>query len=378
MKKTMGSIPVPVADNPRAAMFIDPLMVEFRANMTEVPKYSLDSRPDWVPEGWDMGKVMEMTIEEWGNLTERQQDVLRAGLEAHCGTEFKNEVIGDMSARAEPEAPTEPPTSAPSFLSVLHRYARTGDWGFVFYRTTYTQNDETWSVVKDKLNSVIESTFDYYSNIEGIDEARQRWKLLWVEDPEIFNGMAVEGLAEHYRGTMEKLPSNYQHSVLFAVDEASARSILLADTNPEKMHKRPRLGDVIPFVIAMDDNLGLDEPRDDATAPEAGEEYSQADVFDDDDDLENWHGPFRAHPASIIDGIWTIVASQSMQMYEFAYAAHGNDDVWWDSYGGAWTLDDQGRYAERLFENAAQLRVEYREKKRATVPKGADQAEELR
>lgn len=52
-------------------MFIDPLMVEFRANMTEVPKYSLDSRPDWVPEGWDMGKVMEMTIEEWGNLTER-------------------------------------------------------------------------------------------------------------------------------------------------------------------------------------------------------------------------------------------------------------------------------------------------------------------
>lgn len=53
------------------AMFIDPLMVEFRANMTEVPQYRLDSKPDWIPEGWDMEKVMDMTIEEWGNLTER-------------------------------------------------------------------------------------------------------------------------------------------------------------------------------------------------------------------------------------------------------------------------------------------------------------------
>jgi hypothetical protein len=52
-------------------MLLDPLMVEFRANMTEVPQYSLDSRPDWLPEGWDMEKTMEMTIEEWTNLTER-------------------------------------------------------------------------------------------------------------------------------------------------------------------------------------------------------------------------------------------------------------------------------------------------------------------
>jgi hypothetical protein len=39
--------------------------------MTEVPQYNLDSRPDWVPDGWDMEKVMDMTVEEWGNLTER-------------------------------------------------------------------------------------------------------------------------------------------------------------------------------------------------------------------------------------------------------------------------------------------------------------------
>lgn len=52
-------------------MFLDPLMVEFRANMTEVPQYRLDSRPEWVPRGWDMEMVMDMTGEEWGNLTER-------------------------------------------------------------------------------------------------------------------------------------------------------------------------------------------------------------------------------------------------------------------------------------------------------------------
>lgn len=260
---------------------------------------------------------------------------------------------------------TEPPTSAPNFLSVLHRYAATGDWGFVFYRTTYGQNEDTWSLIKGKLDALIESTFDYYSNIDGVNEARQRWKILWVEDPETFNGIAPEALAEHYRGTMEKLPANYQHSMLFAVNDASARSILLADLTPGKAHKRPRLGDVIPFVIAMDDYLGMEEP-------EKEEGYPPADEFDDGDDLGNWHGPFRAHPGSIVDEIYTTVASQSMEMYEFAYAAHGNNDVWWDSYLGVWTLDDEGRYAERLFESAAQLRVEYREKKSATVPAGSD------
>lgn len=39
--------------------------------MTEVPQYSLDSKPDWVPGGWDLEKVMDMTLEEWMNLTER-------------------------------------------------------------------------------------------------------------------------------------------------------------------------------------------------------------------------------------------------------------------------------------------------------------------
>lgn len=248
----------------------------------------------------------------------------------------------------------------------MNSYTRTGDWGFVFYRTTYAQDEETWSLIKHRLNAMIESTFDYYSNIDGVNDARQRWKLLWVEDADIFNGMAPEKLAEHYRGTTEKLPANYQHSMLFAVDDASAQSILLAGSNPSKVHKRPRLGDVIPYVVAMDDGLGLDDPA------EAGPE-GEDDAFDDEDDLQNWHGPFRVHPGSIVDGIYTIVASQSMQMYEFAYAAHGNDDVWWDSYGGVWALDDEGRYAERLFESAAQLRVEYREKKRAA----AGSAEEL-
>jgi hypothetical protein len=45
-------------------------MVEFRRKMTEVPVYSLDSRPDWLPTGWDMERVMDMTMEDWAKLTE--------------------------------------------------------------------------------------------------------------------------------------------------------------------------------------------------------------------------------------------------------------------------------------------------------------------
>lgn len=46
----------------------------------------------WLRADWTFGR--------------KEQDVLRAGLEAHCGTEFKNEVIGDISARSYPEART--------------------------------------------------------------------------------------------------------------------------------------------------------------------------------------------------------------------------------------------------------------------------------
>ncbi|EED13926.1 conserved hypothetical protein [Talaromyces stipitatus ATCC 10500] len=361
MKKVMGSIPIPVADNPWAAMLIDPLTVEFRANMTEVPRYSLDSKPEWAPAGWDMEKVMDMTVEEWESLTERQRDVLRAGMEAHCGTEFKNEVIDDMMARSEPKAPADPPTQPPNFMSVMQRYHSTGDLGFVFYRTTYDQDDEQWSLIKQKLNTIVESTFDYYSNIDGVNEAKQRWKLLWVEDPEKFKDMTPKDLGAHYRDSMGKLPMNYKHSMFFAVDQASARSLLLADTSSDRLQERPRLGDVIPFVIAMDNNLGLDtEPE---PEPEQQTEYSPADDDEDHEDLETWYGPFRAQPSSIVDGIYTIVASEIMEMHEFAYAAHGTDDVWWDSYAGVWTIDDEGRYVERPFEDAALLRVEYREKK---------------
>lgn len=163
----------------------------------------------------------------------------------------------------------------------------------------------------------------------------------------------MKDVAAHYRTSMENLPGNYQHSLLFAVDQASAPSIMLADVSVEKMSKKPRLGEVVPFVIAMDAELGLDEFND----------REKAEDEDAEEDLENWNGPFRAHPSSIVDEIYTIVASQMMTTYEFAYAAHGSDGIWWASHNGIWTVDDEGRYAERHFESAAQLRLAYREKK---------------
>ncbi|KAH8703561.1 hypothetical protein BGW36DRAFT_354976 [Talaromyces proteolyticus] len=346
-QQVLGSIPINPDDC--TGMFIDPLTIEYRANMTEAPKYSLDSKPSWLPAGWDMERAMDMTQSDWKHLTEQQQDVLRAGLEAYCGTEFKDEVFKDMFERPEKQTDdNNPPTLPPNFMKPLERYHATGNWGFVFYRTTYEGGEEQWSLVQQRLNTMIESVFDYYSNIDGVNEARQRWKLHWIDDPQKFDQMSPQDIAENYRSAFETLPENYQHSMCFAVDHASAHSILLADIT--RMQKRPRLGDVVPFVVAIDQYLGWKEP-------DAQEE-------DFEEDLENWSGPFRAHPASIVDGIFTIVALQIMQTYEFAYHAKGTNGVWWDSYGGVWTVTSDGRYAEPLFEDAALLRAEYREKKK--------------
>lgn len=231
----------------------------------------------------------------------------------------------------------------------LQRYHPTGDWGFVFYRTTYEQDDGEWSNIQKRLNAIIESIFDFYGSIEGVNEARLRWKLHWMDDPNEFKDMSPHSIATHYRSAVDKLPSNYQHSMCFAVDQISARSILLADIT--RMQKRPLLGDVVPFVVAIDQHLGWTDSQ----------EEGAEDVEDED---ENWCGPFHAHPSSIVDEIFTIVASQMMETHEFAYAARGTDDVWWSSYGGVWTVDGEGRYVERLFEDAALLRALYREKKR--------------
>lgn len=236
----------------------------------------------------------------------------------------------------------------------LQRYHSTDDWGFVFYRTTYEQDEEEWSNIQQRLNTMIESIFDFYDSIEGVNKARLRWKLHWMDDPNEFRAMDPHSIATHYRSVVEKLPSNYQHCMCFAVDQASTRSILLADIT--RMQKRPLLGDVVPFVVAIDQYLGWSDPDE-----EEGE-----DVEDEDEYGENWRGPFRAHPSSIVDEIYTIVASQMMETHEFAYTARGTNDVWWSSYAGVWTVDGEGRYAERLFEDAALLRAQYREKKRGS------------
>lgn len=51
-------------------MMIDPLTIEYRANMTEAPKYSLDSQPSWLTSGWTMERAMDMTLDDWNSLTE--------------------------------------------------------------------------------------------------------------------------------------------------------------------------------------------------------------------------------------------------------------------------------------------------------------------
>jgi hypothetical protein len=51
-------------------MMIDPLTIEYRANMTEAPKYTLDSQPSWLPLGWTMERAMDITVDDWKNLTE--------------------------------------------------------------------------------------------------------------------------------------------------------------------------------------------------------------------------------------------------------------------------------------------------------------------
>ncbi|OKL63882.1 hypothetical protein UA08_00452 [Talaromyces atroroseus] len=319
--------------------------------MTEAPKYSLDSQPTWLPAGWDMEKAMDMTPDEWDNLSKSQQDVLRAGFEAHCGTEFQFEVFKDMSERSQIKADTyvsQAPITRPNFMQTLERYYASGDWGFVFYRTTYAQDEEQWSLVQTKMSKMIERNFDYNSVVDGVNEARQRWKLHWIENPQKFDGMAPHDVATHYRSVVKTLPRNYQHSICFVVDEASARSILLADASRTEI--RPLLGDIVPFVIAIDRFLGWENP--------------DAEKYEDEEDLGNWRGPFRAHPGSIVEDIFDIVGSQLMETHEFAYSVRGTNNVWWNSCAGVWTVDGEGRYAERLFESAALLRAEYRQKKR--------------
>lgn len=212
---------------------------------------------------------------------------------------------------------------------------------------------------------MVESEFDENSNIESVNEARQRFKIIWMDDSSKFQDMNLEDVAEHYRSIADSLGPMYKDlNMCFAVDQTSARSISLANPGVAKIH--PPLGEYMPFVIAIDHQFGCDElllVDEDEEDDDDGEEDD--DDNDDDDKEVDEAAPFRVYPGSIIDEIYPCLKIGHMETHEYAYGAQGTDNVWFTAFYGIWKLDSEGRYVEPHFEDAAVLKAQHREKKRS-------------
>lgn len=112
------------------------------------------------------------------------------------------------------------------------------------------------------------------------------------------------------------LPPGLKHNLCFYVTPASMRSILDSPA-PSSSNRRYRVD--IPFVVAVSEQA--------ATVQESREEGLTA----DEDEVEgaDWRGFFNVAVEALLEGLFPIVANDSLSPYEIGGHVIG-EDIWCD------------------------------------------------
>ncbi|OOQ85078.1 hypothetical protein PEBR_31278 [Penicillium brasilianum] len=76
-------------------------------------------------------------------------------------------------------------------------------WGWVFYRTTY-EDDEAWDIFKQKLNISVRSIIDLDPRLELNEAMFDKLHFIFVEDKAKFDGASKEELRAHFQDWVAK------------------------------------------------------------------------------------------------------------------------------------------------------------------------------
>ncbi|KAH6614445.1 hypothetical protein B0J18DRAFT_300952 [Chaetomium sp. MPI-SDFR-AT-0129] len=280
--------------------------------MAETPKY--------YPAGWDRERMLNSAATgEINNLSEAERDTFREGLRQDLGDAGFEQFFEEMWKREKAAKGIHPTPTEPSFMETMRLReerigpaARWDPWGFVVFKSPEIQDHEEWEKCKDMVEKIVRDSTEIYRGYEGLDECLERMKLRWVEDVEV--GAGVEDIARLY-GKMD-LPPGLKHTMCLYVTPSSMRSILDSPT-PSTANRRYRVD--IPWVVAVSVQA--------ARVQESQEEGLTA----DEDEVEGaeWRGFFNAAVETLLEGLFPIVANDSLSPYEIGGHASG-EDIWCD------------------------------------------------
>ncbi|KAF2403130.1 hypothetical protein EJ06DRAFT_580304 [Trichodelitschia bisporula] len=147
---------------------------------------------------------------------------------------------------------------------------RTQTWGFVIYRTVYTErSDEIWPAAMDRLNDLVRSGFDKHNeeaDQQNRDFAWDQFQTIIMEGRDVFDKADYDELARHFDTWVAGLGSvpgqlfSGTYKAFLVIDEATLERILDA---PDDMpgYSGPPSGYTITAVEKLPDPIDfwLDE-----------------------------------------------------------------------------------------------------------------------
>ena len=203
--------------------------------------YTNASSSYW-PPGWDIVRWANRTEEDVASLSERELAKLRLGLYDVLGTHLYAELEANIEReRQRIVQPSGPPNSnpidPPPWLEHWRKPSRlnSGEWGFVVYRTALYDDELRWKEYKKQLDEIISIPFqkDAEQGVlpEDYNEARDHFKIRWIEDPDLANASSGD-LRAKYSALRPALPPGLSHDLFLCASPRSVESMAYADSPP--------------------------------------------------------------------------------------------------------------------------------------------------
>ncbi|KAI9654335.1 MAG: hypothetical protein M1821_006651 [Bathelium mastoideum] len=240
------------------------------------------------PNGWSHDRLVNATSQDLLDLGDEQKDRMFASLKSTLGPSGFKALLDEMSrnykariaaeddavGRTTPDIDDLPAEAQAGVWRVLSKMGlEEEEWGFVGFRTCCygSEEEERWQRARALWDVVVDGIFEEVKDAErtsGGAGARDRWKVLWVEEEQL-EGVAVEECARRYRELIAegKVGIGQRHSVCLVVDEECVRSLEESKIPTPKPWVRER---IIPLVRVVDKSAGEDVRADEEGLAEHG------------------------------------------------------------------------------------------------------------
>ncbi|KAI5360842.1 hypothetical protein Slin15195_G087580 [Septoria linicola] len=223
------------------------------------------------PAGWARDRLVHASSEDIRTLSAEDSDLMFDSLRGALGPEEHAILFDEMTQNAKarerqsrldqglsanPLLDELTPRQRLPVLATLEEYCSQGPWGWVAYRTCAFDDEVKWNVLRKRFDAFIAKQFEPHIYVPEIKAAADRFKIHWVEKPELENA-SVNQVAADYRSLCKTsvLPEGLAHQMCLMIGDKELQAILDSPIpTPHPVHKQLS----IPYASAVDASAGED------------------------------------------------------------------------------------------------------------------------